>query len=179
MIRIGPIRETNRRFCRENNLNWVSSFTALGISYDVLNLQSITETNINLKIASMKKLILTWSCRNTSPIGRVTIFKSLIMSKIIHILQSLPLPTKDHFKELGKMAIDFIWRKKRHQVNKEVLCHSPVKGGLGLFNLTEFDSSLKIAWLFKLQNEPEWLEFAIYEKVDRLIWTGEKYHKIV
>ena len=178
VIRIGPIRETDRRFCRENNLNWVSSFTALGISYDVLNLQSITETNINLKIASMKKLILTWLCRNISPIDRVTIFKNLIMSKIIHILQSLPSPTKDHFKELEKMAIDFIWRKKRHQVNKEVLCRSPEKGGLGLYNLSEFDSSLKIAWLYKLQNEPEWLEFAIYEKVDRLIWTGEMYHKI-
>ena len=178
VIRIGPIRETDRRFCRENNLDWVSSFTALGISYDVLNLQSITETNINLKIASMKKLILTWLCRNISPIGSVTIFKSLIMSKIIHILQSLPSPTKDHFKELEKMAIDFVWLKKRHQVNKEVLCRSPEKGGLGLFNLSEFDASLKIALLYKLQNEPEWLEFAIYEKVDRLIWTGEKYLKL-
>ena len=74
------------------------------------------------------------------------------MSKIIHILQSLPSPTKYHFKELEKIAIDFIFII-------EVLCRSPEKGGLGLFNLTEF-------------------EFAIYEKVDRLIWTGEKYHKI-
>ena len=179
VIRIGPIRETNRRFCRENNLDWVSSFTALRITYDVLNLQTITDTNINLKIASMKKLIQSWSCRNISPIGRVTIFKSLIMSKIIHILQSLPSPTKEHFKELEKIAINFIWHKKRHQVNKEVLCRSPEKGGLGMFNLAEFDFSLKIAWLYKLQNEPEWLEYAIYEKVDRLIWTGENYHKLV
>ena len=31
MIRIGPIRETDRRYCRENDLEWVSEFIALGI----------------------------------------------------------------------------------------------------------------------------------------------------
>ena len=122
VIRIGPIRETDRRFCRENNLDWVTKFTALGIDYDVLDLENITELNISLKINSMKRLILYWSSRNISPIGRITIFKSLVLSKTIHVLQSLPSQSNDHMKEIEKMAIKFIWRNKRHQVNKNSLC---------------------------------------------------------
>ena len=46
-----------------------------------------------------------------------------------------------------------------------------------MFDLTTFDFSLKIAWINKLRENPEWLEFAIHAKIDRLIWTGEIYHK--
>ena len=57
VIRIGPIRETDRYFCRENDLEWVHVFVALGIEYNVLDLQGITELNINNKIESMNKLM--------------------------------------------------------------------------------------------------------------------------
>ena len=46
-----------------------------------------------------------------------------------------------------------------------------------MFDLKSFDFSLKIAWINKLQTNPEWLEFAIHANIDRLIWTGETYHK--
>ena len=162
VIRIGPIRETDRRFCRENNLDRVTKFTALGIDYDVLDLENITELNISLKIDSMKRLILYWSSRNISPIGRITIFKSLVLSKIIHVLQSLPSPSNDHMKEIEKMAIKFIWRNKRHQVNKNTLCKKFRSGGLDMINIKNFDYSFKIAWISKLQSNPEWLDFAIH-----------------
>ena len=42
VIRIGKIRETDRRYCKENNLDWVTKFTALGINYDILQLDNIT-----------------------------------------------------------------------------------------------------------------------------------------
>ena len=55
VIRIGPIRETDRRFCRENDLEWVTEFVDLGIKYDVLNMENITVNNITEEIDSMKK----------------------------------------------------------------------------------------------------------------------------
>ena len=65
VICIGPIRETDRRFCRENNLEWVSKYNALGIEYDLNN---ITIQNIENKIESMKKLMQLWIYRNITPI---------------------------------------------------------------------------------------------------------------
>ena len=176
VIRIGPIRETDRLFCRENNLDWVTKFTALGIDYDVLDLEGITELNISSKIDSMKRLMLYWSSRNISPIGRITIFKCLVLSKIIHVLQSLHSPSNDHIKEIEKMAVQFIWRNKRHQVNKNILCYKFSSGGLDMINLKTFDYSLKIAWVNKLHSKPEWLDFVTYAKIDRLIWTDVTYH---
>ena len=51
-------------------------------------------------------------------------------------------------------------------------------GGLNRVNINEFDMSLKLTWLRKfLQQSPEWLEFAVNYKIDRLIWTGTSYHE--
>ena len=80
VIKIGPIRKTDRRFCRENNLDWVSQFNALGIEYDVNNMEDITITNIDLKLDSLKKIIQNWTHRNISPIGRVYLSHKLPMS---------------------------------------------------------------------------------------------------
>ena len=177
VIRIGPIRETDRRFCRENNLEWVHTFTSLGIEYNVLNIENITEHNIANKITSMKKLIQIRMSRNITPIGRVAIFKSLILSKIIHVLQALPTPSTQRMEELEKMATNFIWRNKRHEINKKQLCKNLEHGGHGMFNISQFEMSLKIAWLSKLfKAANDWVELAVYLKMDRLIWTGENYH---
>ena len=178
VIKIGPIRETDRRFCRENNLDWVTKFTALGINYDVLNLEQITDLNINQKKEEIKKLMHLWSCRNITPMGRITVLKSLILSKVIHILQSLPTPSTCTMKEIDKLSFDFIWKKKRHEVSKTTLCLNWDKGGLDMFNLNEFDMSLKLTWLRKyLTQSPDWSEFVTFYKIDHLLWTGPNYHK--
>ena len=177
VIRLGPIRETDRRFCRENNLDWVTKFTALGIHYDVLDIENITSYNIGLKLDEIKKLMQAWTCRNITPIGRITILKSLILSKIIHILQSLPSPCTETLNTLDKMNFDFIWKGKRHEVNKKVLCLDWEHGGLNMINLKDFDMSLKITWLRKLiVQDPDWLEFALHYRIDKIIWTGSNFH---
>ena len=54
VIRIGPIRESDRRFCHENVLDWVSKFTALGINYDIMHMSNITIINIENEIEYKK-----------------------------------------------------------------------------------------------------------------------------
>ena len=121
VIRIGPIRETDRRYCRENDLEWVTEFVALGIKYNVLSMKDITIQNIEEKLDSMKKIIQGWLYRNITPIGRVCIAKSLILSKIIHILQALPTPPSNFLKAIENLLVDFIWKNKRHKINEKLL----------------------------------------------------------
>ena len=180
VIRIGTIRESDRRYCKENKLDWVTSFVSLGIQYDILNMDNITNTNIDEKIPQMKKLIQSWSCRNVTPLGRITVCKSLILSKITHILISLPSPSKEKLKELEKLCIDFIWKNKRHEVSKEILYRDLKDGGLNMINIKEFDSTLKMTWIRRLiKEEPDWMEFAEYYKIDRLLYTEVNYHKTI
>ena len=101
-------------------MDWVCSFTALGIDYDVKNLKDITVSNIEKKIDSMKKLIQAWTYRNLTPLGRVTAAKSLVLSKIIHVLQALPTPPSDYLNQIEKLLIKFVWRNKRHEISKKI-----------------------------------------------------------
>ena len=180
VIRLGNIRETDRRFGRENNLDWVSTFTALGIQYDVLDMTNITNLNIQDKLNSMRSIIKSWSCRNITPIGKIAVLKSLVLSKITHIIQSLPSPSEELIQIIEKMAYNFIWGTKRHEVSKQTLCKNIKDGGLTMLNIREFEKSLKITWLRKLlTTSPEWEEFALHFKVDRLLYTDTNYHKII
>ena len=71
--------------------------------------------------------------------------------------------------KIEKLCINFIWKDKRHEVNKQTLCLPIEQGGLNMVNLKDFDNSLKITWVRKLySNEPDWAEFAHYYKIHYL-----------
>ena len=179
-IRLGNIRETDRGFGRENNLDWVSTFTALGIQYNVRDMTNITKLNITEKLDNLRGTIKAWGCRNITPIGKIAVLKSLVLSKITHILQSLPSPSEDLIKVMEKMAYNFIWGEKRHEVKKQTLCKDFKDGGLTMLNLREFEKSLETTWLRKLlTTSPEWEEFALHYKVDRLLYTDTNYHSTI
>ena len=180
VIRIGNIRESDRRFGRENNLDWVTKFTVLGIEYDVLTMENITNANISVKLDSMKHIFNAWSCRNITPIGRVTILKSLVLSKITHVLLTLPSPDNDTIKILDNLSYNFIWKNKRHEVSKKTITKEIKAGGLKMLNIKKFDGSLKITWLRRLLNDtPEWEEFANHYRVNRLLLSETNYHNLI
>ena len=165
VIRIGNIRETDSRYCRENNLDWVHQFTALGIDYNMRDMDNITELNINPKLDSMEKTLKSWGFRDNTPMGRITILKSLVLSKVTYILQALPTPL---LTKLENLCIAFIWNKKSHELKKETLYKDIEDGRLNMINIVEFDYSLKITWLRKLLNaNPDWIEFPKNYKIDR------------
>ena len=93
-IWIGSKRFSDEKICHEVELDWVRSFTALGIKYDVTNLQEIVELNCVPKIAEVDKILLNWSRRNTTLAGRILVVKNLALSKLVHFFISLPSPPK-------------------------------------------------------------------------------------
>ena len=90
VIQIGVIRDNRMRMCEDLNLIWSQEFTSIDINYDIENMENITDYNIENKMKEIAKLIITWSGRNITPIGKIAIIKSLLISKSTHILFSLP-----------------------------------------------------------------------------------------
>ena len=164
VIRIGNIRETDRRYCRENDLDWVNVFVSLGIIFKVNDMGNITNYNIEAKLKDIRNLLNVWLMRNITPMGRIQVAKSLALSKITHILLSLPSPDKETVTKLDNLLTNFVWRNKRHCVNRDMLQTQSSKGGVNMINVNDFDLGLKITWLRKLRKEEKW--FTIAQKLN-------------
>ena len=100
VIKIGAARDNRINLCTDLNLIWTDKFTSLGITYNINEMEHITEQNLEIKEKEIEKLIHVWSGRNITPLGKITIIKSLLISKITHILLSLPSPKIGTFKKI-------------------------------------------------------------------------------
>ena len=88
------------------------------ISTDVLEIVTI---NFENKLNEMKKVLNAWSRRNLFPFGRMTVLKSLVISKITHILMNLPDPKESFLKELDKILYNFLWNGKNDKIRSGVV----------------------------------------------------------
>ena len=92
--------------------NWIGvqdTFRALGIEFST-NLNTMVRVNYDKVIISVKCLIEQWSKRNLTVLGRVTIVKSLLLSKLTFLILTLPDPPGYMIKELDSMFYKFIWK---------------------------------------------------------------------
>ena len=72
---------------------------------------------------------------------------TLLISKITHMLLSLPSPSVLCIKELNDTFAKFPWCGKLPRWRKEILEGEYYHGGLKLHNISLFDKTLKISWL--------------------------------
>ena len=110
IVWIGSKKFSNQVFHHSRwKLDWGStSFNLLGIDFSV-DLLQITETNYNIQIPKIKSMLQHWKRRILTPIGRVTVVKSLIIPKLNHLFLSLPTPNKEIITTLSKDIFEFIW----------------------------------------------------------------------
>ena len=105
------------KLCPEYNLQWgVSKFNLLGIYFD-LNLHNIPKLNFDKKLVRLKQLIKNWKRRNITPLGRNTVFKTLIISQMNHLFLSLPNPDSQFLNLLNLLMFDLFGMGKWIKLN--------------------------------------------------------------
>ena len=57
-------------------------------------------------IMSIENLLNQWRRRHLKPLGRITVVKSLAISKIVHLFISLPTPPKDIIHKLNNFFLN-------------------------------------------------------------------------
>ena len=109
-----------------------------------------------------------WLPRNLTPYVKIT----LMLSKITHILLSLPIPKLSSIKIIKKGSKVFYKPPKFKQNVKEL-------GGLHLTNILLFDKALmKLSWPRRICNQTEgWASFPRYYSIDKAIFYGSIYIK--
>ena len=76
----------------------VTKFKLLGIHFDV-NLDKIEKMNYEIKIKSVKNLISLWKRRYLTPLGKVTVIKSLLLCTIVQSLIYISTKSTGYFAE--------------------------------------------------------------------------------
>ena len=77
---------------KEVNLEWgVTEFNSLGVNFSI-NVEDIWSLNMDKKMLEIQRLLTKWKKRDLTIIGRITVIKSLVLSKLVHLLIALPDP---------------------------------------------------------------------------------------
>ena len=176
VIKIGAIRDRSIAFEGSFGLEWTKNFEVLGIKYRIDHMETITDDNISSKITDMKKLLSIWSMRNLTPYGKVVIVKSLIYSKITHILLSLPKPSEKAFIDIQSLIDSFLWNNKPPKFRREILEAELAEGGMKLHNLKIISMALKAGWIKRyLSSIAKWTSLPDYYEFGEICTYGENY----
>jgi exonuclease III len=136
--------------CKEKplGLKWVTESKALGIhfSYDA---NIMFEKNFTKKLKELKRILAMWGLRDLSVLGRITVFKSLALSKVIYQCNNLYV-ADDFIKELNQLAFDFIWNGKPDKVKRTTIIAGYERGGLRMLDVPSFIQAQKVMWVKRL-----------------------------
>ena len=157
-IWIGSMTKSNRKLCQEYKLDWDQKpIKILGVTFtpEVFNMWDYNAPEIFQKIT---KLLEIWSKRKLTLQGRITIIKSLAISKFVHLFLALPNPPGDLIQNLNKLFYKFLWNSGPDKIKRKNIIKSMSNGALKMVRIDSFIEALKITWLrrYILQEHCTW-----------------------
>ena len=174
VVWIGSMKYSQNTLCTNWNLQWgKTTFTYLGIDFNT-DLSKMIKTNFDKKLLEIKSLLKQWSKRNLTPIGRITVVKTLALPKLIHLFSALPNPDEKYIKQINEMFFNFIWQKPIGNVKRDTVVKDYFNGGLKMTNIKAFISSMKGVWIRRVVNNEKLKNHASTLGIDfnTLINTG-------
>ena len=142
---IGEVSKNKEYSERKVSLHWCQSVKILGVTFenDLCNVTKAYDDKMN----DVAREIGRWKYRNISLQGRVTIIKTLLLSKVSYLLLSIPRPTTAVLKTLRKMLFSFLWNGKNDKISRLTTIKSTLKGGVGMVDLDSYITALKVSWI--------------------------------
>ena len=136
-------------------LTWgETEFNLLGLKFSV-HLPQMIQLKYNKYILQAKDIIHHWNKRYLTPLGKVTVVKTYILSKFIHIFTSLPNPDGIIIKEIITLIFNFLWDGKPDKISRTQTIQPYSNGGLNLIHIkTSFQ-------LLKYHGSPAYIKIII------------------
>ena len=78
------------------------------------------EKNVLNHIVKIQNILKLWKLRNVTIKGRIVVFKSLAISKLIHLALVTEIPTTT-INLLTKIQMEFIWKGKNPKIKNSTL----------------------------------------------------------
>ena len=175
---IGSNKFSGETFNHRFKLDWnQNNFEILGIIFSC-NLDTMIQLNYVKKLKQIDRDLKQWSKRILTPFGRITVLKTLIISKLNHLFISLPNPSDDLINNLQKRFFSFVWNSKTDRIKRDVLIQEYNAGGLKMININNFVSALKISWIRRLitvDSKYKAIFELVYTKINNLLYRGMEF----
>ena len=170
-FKLGPCRDSNAKFYTKKELAWSEGpIKILGI-YLHPDREIMEGKNFGEKIVKIEQILKIWSRRNLTPIGKITLINSLVVSQLVYLFMNLPTPDEYYFRFFKTQIIDFLWEGKQHKIRFEKLIQQYQQGGLKLPDLHSKNLAIKTKWVqYAKDNEIPWFYQDLPIK-DARIWA--------
>ena len=146
-IWMGSKKHSNVKYLPQLNINWnPSKFKILGIWFST-GTDICDKLNFDEHFSEIKKLINIWMKRSITPVGRVAVLRSLLLSKLIHLWILLPDPPDTLVNNLQKMCFRFVWQDKQDKISRKMVVKSVKNGGLNVPDIKQMIKALKLTWI--------------------------------
>ena len=104
--------------------------------------------------------------------------KTLLISKLNHLIISLPNPSVDQISKLNKIFFEFIWKSSTDKIKREVIIQDFEQGGLRMIHLEKYVYALKLGWIRRLVlNDSKYILLfgSVYENIESILNKGDTY----
>lgn len=137
--------------------------TYLGVPLTMGRNSSTAYTTIVNKVALKMP---GWKTHSMSPMGRLTMIKTLLAGTTNHIMQNTMLPGHVH-KKLDKFYRNFLWghsnsERKLHPINWQKVTKPMQEGGLGIRAAAPMNKALFLKRAWSIQQNPSSLWAQLY-----------------
>ena len=177
LIWIGSKKYSTDTLCYDYNLPWDNTkCNYLGIEFDV-DLNKIVKLNYDKKLVKIKGIMDSWNKRILTPIGKITVIKTLLTSQLNHLFISLPNPNEDFIKKMNTLLYQFLWSNKPDKIKRSIIVKDYTEGGLKMIDLKNFMLSLKSTWIRRLyEEERKWMSILKCNiDIKKLTHCGDAY----
>ena len=101
------------------------------------------ELNYNDKLVKLDNIISHRNRRDLTPLGRITVVKTLILPMFIHLFVFLPQPGEAICKVLNDKVLKIVWQGPS-KIKAKVITKDFDEGGLKMVDINAFMKSLKL-----------------------------------
>ena len=165
LIWIGRKKFSKEKINTNCKLEWgATDFSFLGIEFNV-ELNKIPEINFPNVLSKIDKLLKGWNKRCLTPIGKITVIKTLAVSKLNHIIMTCPVGQSEYIKQLEYKFYAFLWSNKPDKVKRINVTQSYQNGGLKMINLEYFVRAMKCTWIRRLLQSQNTQWATLFEKI--------------
>ena len=132
------------------------------------------EANFMEKIIKLESILNSWSARRLTPLGKITIIKSLAVSQIVYLLSALPAP-QGILQKINLLLYEFPWGSKSEKIKRTEMINEYDKGGLKMIDIY---ASLKNKWVqyyLNTYNKEKWksvFDYYLKKHGGKLLFQG-------